>query len=78
MILSQINSYLAEHGQVNTSDIALHFGVAPDALKGMLELLEAKGRVRAIPADTPACGSGCRGCAVANCGPQMWETLARK
>lgn len=77
MILSQISRYLTERGQANTSDIAMHFGVAPDALKGMLELLQAKGRIRALPAKTPACGSSCCSCSVDQCGPQIWECMPR-
>ena len=77
MILSQISGYLAERGQANTMDIALHFGVDTDALMGMLELLQAKGRIRALPTDTHACGSSCCGCAVNNCAPQSWEMVPR-
>lgn len=77
MILSQINRYLRQHGQANSMDIALHFGVAPDALKGMLELLQEKGRIRPVPAQVSSCGSTCCKCAVNNCGSEMWEPVLK-
>ena len=59
MILSDVNRYLRERGRANTSDIATHFGVAPEAVEGMLQMLEARGRVRALPTETSPCGSSC-------------------
>ena len=77
MILSRISRYITEHGRADTTDIALHFGIAPEALLGMLELLENKGRIRALPAQAPSCGSSCRGCAINNCSTQIWEMVPR-
>ena len=50
MILSDVNRYLRDRGRANTSDIALHFGIAPTAVEGMLQTLQERGRVRG-----PAC-----------------------
>ena len=77
MILSQVSAYLNERGQASSIDIALHFNVAPDALKGMLALLQAKGRVRPLPAELPSCGGSCHGCGEEKCGPQIWQALPR-
>jgi hypothetical protein len=41
--------------------MAYGLDTAPEALKGMLALLERKGRVRRLPVGT-ACGSGCCKC----------------
>ncbi|WP_320144160.1 FeoC-like transcriptional regulator [uncultured Cohaesibacter sp.] len=77
MILSDVNRYLRERGRANTSDIATHFGVAPEAVEGMLQMLEARGRVRALPAETSPCGSSCCSCSISKCASQMWETMQR-
>ncbi len=77
MILSDVNRYLRERGRANTSDIATHFGVAPEAVEGMLQMLEARGRVRALPTETSPCGSSCCNCSISKCSSQMWETMQR-
>ncbi|WP_319533225.1 FeoC-like transcriptional regulator [uncultured Cohaesibacter sp.] len=81
MILSDVNRYLTERGQATATDIALHFGVAPDALRGILDTLAAKGRIRPIapiaPPAAPSCGKACCGCAVNSCEPESWESVKR-
>ncbi|SNY90335.1 FeoC like transcriptional regulator [Cohaesibacter sp. ES.047] len=78
MILSDVNRYVAERGEVTAIDIALHFGVAPDALKGILDMLAAKGRIRPIAPDAvPTCGKTCCSCAVSGCEPERWESVKR-
>ena len=63
MILSELRRYLAAHEQVALCDLVSHFDAEETALRGMLEVLERRGEVRRVVAET-ACGSGCRGCAV--------------
>ena len=77
MILSDVNRYLREKGRANTSDIAIHFGVSSAAVEGMLQMLEARGRVRALPADASPCGCSRCNCDVSKCSSQMWETMQR-
>lgn len=43
-------------------DLALHFQVEPEAVRGMLEHWIRKGKVRRDAA-CPPCGSGCCNCA---------------
>jgi hypothetical protein len=61
MILSELNRYLAVRQRAALFDLSQHFGTAPEALRGMLAVLERKGRVRKLPPGT-ACGGGCSGC----------------
>ncbi|MEA3277602.1 MAG: FeoC-like transcriptional regulator [Pseudomonadota bacterium] len=61
MILSDLTTYLAEQKCVALIDLSHHFGSDPEALRGMLAVLERKGRVRKLPSGT-ACGGGCTKC----------------
>jgi len=61
MILAQIGEYLAERKRAALVDLSHHFRADPEALRGMLSLLERKGRVRRLPTGTP-CGGGCSKC----------------
>jgi hypothetical protein len=61
MILSEVRDYLRVHRRAALADMALHFRTDPDALRGMLNKLVAKGRVEKLPAGT-ACGGGCCHC----------------
>jgi len=61
MILSQLRRYLQLNRRAALADLALHFRMEPDALRGMLEQWRRKGRVRHLPAGTP-CGGGCCRC----------------
>ena len=61
MILSEIKGYLQQRGQVSLADIALRFGSSPDAVRGMLETLLRKGRIRRQQLNS-ACGSSCCKC----------------
>lgn len=77
MILSDLRDYLADRKRASMADMANHFGIDPGALLGMLEQLEAKGRVRRIDAassDPRACGS----CTVCTDGdPRIYEWIGR-
>lgn len=61
MILPEIRQYLRQRGQASLADIALHFDIDPDALRGMLEVWMRKGKVRKQLA-TASCGSSCNQC----------------
>lgn len=61
MILSQLTQRLATSRRAALIDLAQQIGVTPDALRGMLGVLERKGRVRKLPSGT-ACGGGCSRC----------------
>lgn len=61
MILSELRNYLAQHGRASLIDMANRFDTDADALRGMLAVLERKGRVRKLPPGT-ACDSGCGKC----------------
>ena len=61
MILSDIREYLQTHRRAALSDMALHFGTDPDALRGMLDKWVVKGRVAKLPSGT-TCGSSCCKC----------------
>lgn len=61
MILSDVREYLQQRGQATLGEMALHFDIEPDALRGMLDLWVRKGRVHKRLA-TAACGSSCGQC----------------
>lgn len=61
MILAEVQGYLREKGRVSVAQMELHFGVEPDALRGMLDRLVRKGRARKLP--TPRLCGGCSICA---------------
>lgn len=71
MILAELKAYLIEHRRVELADLASRFDVAPEALRGMLERLIDKGRVRRI-ADAGPC-DGCCGCATATPEIYAWR-----
>ena len=58
MILQEVKAYIRERRQVSLRDISLHFDTDPDTLKGMLDFLERKGRIRALRNDA-ACAGAC-------------------
>jgi putative ferrous iron transport protein C len=60
MILSELQQFLAQHKKASLSDLILHFRIDADALRGMLNRLIRKGRVRKM-ADGHKCG-GCHSC----------------
>ncbi len=76
MILSDLRDYLAERGRASMADMVNHFGIDPDALVGMLEQWQTKGRVRRVDAgaDPRACGS-CTACADGD--PRIYEWVGR-
>ncbi len=61
MILSELARFLADQRRAALIDLAHHFRLDPEALRGMLAVLERKGKVRKLPVGTP-CGEGCCKC----------------
>ena len=61
MILSELRSYLQEQKRVALKDMAMHFNIEADALRGMLGKWITKGQVRKLPTGT-SCSSGCCQC----------------
>ena len=61
MMLAVIKCYLQQHGQLSLAQIALHLDTPPDAVRGMLEMLLRKGRIRRQLLNS-ACGSSCCKC----------------
>lgn len=61
MILSRVTDYLKAHRRAALTDMAIGLDATPDAVRGMLTVLERKGRVNKLPGGT-ACGGGCCKC----------------
>ncbi len=59
-MLTELSQYLRTQQRAALRDLSYRFDIAPEALRGMLDLLEQRGRVRKLPAHTP-CG-GCTSC----------------
>jgi predicted ArsR family transcriptional regulator len=62
VILSDLKRYLSEREQASLADLALHFGVEPDAVRTMLEVWMRKGQVERSSV-SPNCGGNCNRCA---------------
>ncbi len=62
-MLKKIQEFLRDGGTACLSDIALHLGADPEAVRPMLEMLEVRGRIRRIGAgpERKSCG-GCTRC----------------
>ncbi len=60
MILSELKSYLIKNKRASLIDMAHHFDVAPDAMKGMLVHWIRKGKV--IRLEGSSCQKGCCQC----------------
>ena len=61
MILSELRSYLQQHGKVALVDLVNHFHVEPDALRGMLSKWVNKGKIEKLSLEKN-CGSSCCKC----------------
>ena len=60
MILSEVKGYLLRNRRAALRDMAQHFKVEPDALRGMLSRWLQKGQLRRLPMGTPCEGSCCK------------------
>ncbi len=67
MILSELKNYLRHKKRVSLNDLAVHFDIDADALRGMLGKWISKGKVKRLPVDS-SCGSSC-----CKCDPAMIE-----
>ncbi|ADP72655.1 protein of unknown function DUF1920 [Rhodomicrobium vannielii ATCC 17100] len=57
--LSELGRYLENRGQATLSEMSIHFGSSRDAVRGALDLMVSKGRVRKLPVSQAPCGCGC-------------------
>jgi len=73
MILTELKSYLVENKRVPLIDMAHHFDVAPDAIKGMLEHWIRKGKVRRL--EGRKCDKGC--CQASQSQLEIYEWVER-
>ena len=62
MTPSSVRDYLKERGSAPLSDVALHFDAGEDAVRAVLDLWIAKGRVRGLAAGTGCSKAGSCGC----------------
>ncbi len=72
-MLKSILEYLKTRDAACLSEIAAHLEAEPEAVRPMLELLEARGRIRRQSVDRP---QGCGGCTA--CRPDaliLWEAV---
>ncbi len=76
MIVSRVSDYLREHRRVSLLDLSLGLDTEAQALRGMLAVLERKGRVRRLPAGT-SCG-GCCKCKPESIELYEWVALAQQ
>lgn len=60
MILKELQQFFAQHKKASLADLQLRFRIDADALRGMLNRLIRKGRVRKME-DSKKCG-GCHSC----------------
>jgi hypothetical protein len=56
MLLTDVKEYLSARGQASLSDLAMHFTMDAEAMKGILDTWIAKGRCRRV-SDRLPCGS---------------------
>jgi hypothetical protein len=61
MIMSEIKHYLASHRILPLHDIALHFNMEEDAMRGILDKWRQKGRLKKITG-AGGCRKGCCRC----------------
>ena len=57
MILSEVKQYIRQRQRVSLTDIANHFDVEADALRGMLDFWINKGKIQ--QSVSPSCQSSC-------------------
>ena len=72
MILTDIKHYLSKCKLATLKDIAVHVDADPEAVRGMLEYLIRKDRVRKHLA-TATCGSSCNKCDMSTVEYYQWH-----
>lgn len=60
-MFAQLSDYLRSHGRASLDDLAHGLNSTPEALQGMLAVLERKGRVQRVRVSSATC-SGRRCC----------------
>jgi len=60
VILTELQGYVRRRERVSLAELSTAFGAQPDALRGMLDRLVAKGRIRRL--QRPARCAGCTIC----------------
>jgi putative ferrous iron transport protein C len=60
MILTELQGHVRSRERVSLAQLSASFGIQPDALRGMLDRLVAKGRIRRL--QSPGRCSGCTLC----------------
>jgi hypothetical protein len=58
MLMTDLRDYLSRRKRASLSDLAAQFDATPDALKGMLAVWTAKGRVRRLKDHLPCVTCG--------------------
>ncbi len=66
MLLSELNGYFARHKRVCMADLVSHFNASPEAMRGMLDMLIAKKRIKRVRVQID-CG------ACSRCEPEQLE-----
>jgi putative ferrous iron transport protein C len=61
VILSDLRGYLKQQHKVTLADLANHFNLDANALRGMLGIWISKGKVRKMTRES-ACGTSCCQC----------------
>ncbi len=72
MILRQLEDLLRQHEVIALKELSEWLEAEPDAVRGMLAHLQARGKVEKLPAGTP-----CQGCD--HCPPsqiELWRWVA--
>jgi hypothetical protein len=72
MILLEVREYLRTHRRVELRDLTYRFGMAPDALRAIVQKWVDKGRVEAVAARSE-CASGCHRCDVPVAETYVWK-----
>lgn len=70
-MLTEIRRLLRANGPTSLAELALRLGSQPEAVRAMLEVWMAKGRVARLPVPG-GCGSDCRACAVEQVEVYVW------
>lgn len=73
MILMELQDHLRAQRRASLAQLSVRFGAQPDALRGMLDRLVAKGRVHRL--ERPVRCSGCRICPDEELEFYEWSTV---
>ena len=76
MILNEVQNFLSQKKKASLADMQLHFRMDGNALRGMLNKLIRKGRVRKME-DGKKCG-GCHSCEPEAIEFYEWVVLSRE